>query len=361
MSLPRRHYLPSILLVLGALLDTAAADALDFSLYPTNAQPCLYSAADSSACDHSTVPKFNACVCSNGGGFLNSAASCLGSSDSSEVSSVYTTMSTNCGNSNTPIAFSAAKWASVASAGSSSSSTTKATSKVQTTLQTVTAPAGSTQILTVTQSPAAGQTTGVVSVVTLAPGQTTQLVSVVTLTPTSTGTASPQQSKAASPAVGTGAIAGIAVGGAALFAVAGLALFFILRRRKDKNTTPEAAPFMGPYGGSGGDAGKPNPQMQSYANLPPSQATGAEKYGSQQQFHPYPPSSPSLAPAPPYGQPQPYGQPGYPPQQPYGAGYGPPQNGSYANLAPMPPPQNGAVELAGRPGVQSHIHEMPTQ
>jgi hypothetical protein len=309
-----RRCLPFCLLILGALLDAAAADALDFSLYPANSQSCLYAAAKSSACNHTTVPVFNACVCSNGGKFLHDAATCLGSNDKSDVSPVYVIMSSNCGDSNTPISFTADKWASVAAAAPAASTTSAGSSTAQTTLQTITV---------------SGHTT----------------VSVVTVTPTSSSssTAAADSNKSASPSVGTGAIAGIAVGGAAVAAVVGAALYFFLRRRRTKHAPqPEATPFIGPYSGSGGDVSKDAHQLQSYSNLPPTHE--AEKYGS----HQYP--STTLSAKPPYG-----GIPGYPAQQPYGGEYGAHKSGIY-----MPPPQNGAVELAGQSAVQNHVHELPT-
>jgi hypothetical protein len=321
---PMRHCLP-FLLTLGALLDTAAADALDFSLYPANSQSCLYAAANSSACDHSTVPKFNACVCSNGGDFLQSAASCLGSSDKSDVSPVYVILSSNCADSNTDISFTSNKWNSIAAKAAASATTSKASATVHTTLHTVTASGG----------------------------QTTEVTSLVTVAPTSSSSTTADQSKESSPSVGTGAIAGIAIGGGALAVIAGLALFFILRRRKaNREAQPEAAPFIGPYSGSGNDYNKGHHQLQSFSNLPPSQGSGAEKYGSQPQFG----QLQSTSPAPPYGQPQPYGQSGYPPHQPYGGGYAAPSSGIY-----MPPPQNGAVELAGASAGQNQVHELPSQ
>lgn len=354
MSFSKRKLVPSLLFLLSAAVSIVAADALDFSLYPKNSQSCLYSAADASACDHSTVPKFNACVCSNGGGFLESAASCLGANDPADVSGVYTTMSTNCADSNTPIAYTSAKWASVASAGASKATssgkgttTTKGTTTAKT---TVTAPAGSTKILTVTQRPSAGQTSAPISTVTLTPGQ----VTTVTDSPTGTDSAAAQTTSAVPTVpskIGTGVIAGAATGGAVILALAGLALFFFLRYRKQKRAAqPESAPFMGPYSG-GGNSSNTNteykPQHQSYANLPPSSSTGAEKY----------------TPAPPYftSPSQGYDQHGYPTQQPYAGGYTQvPNNGSFANLASMPSPQNGAIELQGRPGVPAFRHELPT-
>jgi hypothetical protein len=311
MLFPTRQYLPFFLLILSALLDTAAADALDFSLYPANSQSCLYAAASSSACNHTTVPVFNACVCSNGGNFLQSAATCLGSNDTSDVSPVYVILSSNCGDSNTPISYTSSKWKSIAAAAPPSSTTSTGSSSAQTTLQTATV---------------SGHTT----------------VSVVTVTPTSSSssTAAADSDKST---VGTGAIAGIAVGGAAIAAVVGAALFFFLRRRRNTHASqPEATPFIGPYSGSGNDDNKDAHQLQSYSNFPATQ--GAEKYGS----HQYP--STSHSPAPSYS-----GQLGYPPQQPYGGEYGAPGSGIY-----MPPPQNGAVELAGQSAVQNHIHELPT-
>jgi hypothetical protein len=145
--------------------------------------------------------------------------------------------------------------------------------------------------------------------------------------------------------IGTGVIAGAAVGGVVILALAGIALFFFLRYRNQKKAMqPESAPFMGPYGGGNTEY---KPQRQSFGNLPPPSSNGAEKYT------PAPPYNPLLS----HG----YDQYGYPQQHPYGGGYAQvSNNGSYANLAPMTPPLNGAVELQGRPGVPDYRHELPT-
>lgn len=259
-------------------------------------------------------------------------------------------MSTNCGDSNTPIAFSAAEWAAAAAGSSSSSaaeassSTAKSVTYIQTTDQVITAPTGSTQILTITQSLSAGQTSAAVTVITLEPGQTTRFPSVITVTTTPTGTAAAQSTtaSASSSTIGAAPIAGIVIGGVAIFAVAGLALFFLLRRRRDRRESrPEAAPFMGLGAGAGVDESKNYIRMQSYTNLPPTQGTEADKFAFQQQPQQYPPTMAYD----PY-HPQPYGPLSYTGQQPYGDGYA--------------IPQNGAVELSGRPGVPNQTHELPT-
>ncbi|KAF2420525.1 hypothetical protein EJ08DRAFT_665586 [Tothia fuscella] len=351
MAISRGRLMPSLLFLLSAVVSHVAADALDFSLYPTKAQSCLYAAADSSKCDTSTVSKFNACVCGNGGGFLQLAASCLGSSDSSDVTGVYNTMNTNCKDSNTPIAFTAAKWASVADAGTSKTTSSKkttsttSTARPTTSVKTVTAPTGTTKLITVTAQPSAGQTSGATSLVTLTPGQTT----VVNVEPTGTDSAAAQSTTGSASleeksSIGTGVIAGAAVGGAVILILAGLALFFFLRYRKQKkNAQYEPAPFIG----GGGGSTEYKPQRQSYSNLPPSHSTGAEKYAA----------------APPYahGEAQHYDEQGYSAYKPYGGGYAQvPNNGSNVNLAHMPPPQNGAVELQGLPSVPNYRHELPS-
>ncbi|QDS76687.1 hypothetical protein FKW77_000398 [Venturia effusa] len=360
--------LPVLLVFL--YLGLVSATARDFSLNPTASRPCLYAATDASACDTSTVPKFNACVCSNGGGFLDSAASCLGPNDSDEVGSVYSIMSRNCGDSSTPIAFTLAKWNAAASLSSSSERITS----VITSPSTVNPPASivapttvsvSAVVVTVTQAPASGQTSAVLSFVTLAPGQSTQ-ISILpytsvsrteTATGTGTGTVVPQTSTGTSSStavpssaskLGTGIIVGIAVGTAVILALLGLGLVLFLCWRNhtiggSSKSAAGAPPLSGP---SGAPAGKyyQRPAIQQVHQYPSPTSPSVAVYSEQAKYNnAYPPA-------------QRPGHEAYDHQSPVSIN---PPYGRPPAAYTAPPPQGGAVELAGRPGAPTWAHEMP--
>lgn len=113
------------LLLPGAL---AAVDN-NFSMYPSDAESCLYSAASGSGCDGNTVPENNDCLCGNKkGGWVALVADCLGSTGvaSSTIADTYSQMQTNCGDSGTPLGLTREEFFNhVDDASSSTTATTK--------------------------------------------------------------------------------------------------------------------------------------------------------------------------------------------------------------------------------------------
>lgn len=93
----------AVLTCLLLLAVPSAAFESDFNFYPSDAQPCLYSASDEAGCTSETVAQLNSCLCRNGGNFITNAASCLGKSDRKDIDEVYTTMEEACSDSKTPI------------------------------------------------------------------------------------------------------------------------------------------------------------------------------------------------------------------------------------------------------------------
>jgi hypothetical protein len=350
---------PFSLLPLLALLQLTTAAVVDFSLYPTGAQACLYNAASASQCGTSSVPVFNSCVCSNGGGFIDSAAKCIAANDKGDLNSVYSVMSSNCATSNTPIAYSLSQYLSVAGAGSTA---TPGTTTVATTVQQVSTITSQGTTLRITTS--AVQTTvlsgpsAVVSTLTLggqAPGESAS-VTVVTLIPDVTATgSSPSSTSAAAAAppankgLSTGAIIGIGAGvGVPLFlALVGLISVLIWRGRRRRDPPP--------------------PQSTAYPNTEPS-TTGLSprpmstvttldnynRYSSQPGLgaaampkHDYSPPAQYSQQVPANAYQNMYnGQPMYDAQNSQR-----PVSQAYAPNA-YPPPQPGHVEIGGSPAVR---------
>jgi hypothetical protein len=225
----------SALLALALWISSAICDdgVAVFTLYPAAARSCLTSASKASNCKNDTVPNFNGCVCGNGGNFLDNSAACLQKDDSSDLTVVYNTLSTNCANSNSPVSYDLSKWLSVASSAASSSSSSSSTSKstksttASTSVQTIIAQT-SAILSTVTLAPTGTQTAGQVSVLTVLPGQT-KTVSVAQ--PTGDSSSNNDSSK-----LGTGAIIGLAVGVPCFLALAGLLGFFLWKGRQQKYT-----------------------------------------------------------------------------------------------------------------------------
>jgi hypothetical protein len=95
-----------LLIITGLLfLKHSFAFVPDFSNYPPAAISCLNNAAITSGCnaDSSTVSTSNACLCSNGGGFVTIAAGCIGSSAPGALTNTYSTMLSNCDATNTAL------------------------------------------------------------------------------------------------------------------------------------------------------------------------------------------------------------------------------------------------------------------
>ena len=133
------------LIITGLLfLKHSFAFVPDFSNYPPAAIPCLNNAAITSGCnaDSSTFETSNACLCSNGGGFVTLAAQCIGSSASGALSNTYSIMLSNCDATNTALtvslaAFLAAGQASGVSTTATLSSPTSISTSPPETLQTL--------------------------------------------------------------------------------------------------------------------------------------------------------------------------------------------------------------------------------
>jgi hypothetical protein len=233
-----------LLLPFALLLRPTVAAVADFSLYPTGAQSCLNSAATSSKCDQSSVAVFNSCVCGNGGGFIDSAAACIGSSDAADLTPVYTVLSRNCADSNTPVNYSLANFLAKGSATTAAPKATTTTvqsvvvvtqsgivktSTQISTMVTSIAPAPIVSTITLATTNAAGQATGIVTVLTFAPIQS----AVSSSSTSSSSTSSPNSSKGLS----TGAVIGIGVGVGIPIALALFGLIGILiwrGKKKDK-------------------------------------------------------------------------------------------------------------------------------
>ncbi|KAB5545848.1 hypothetical protein GE09DRAFT_220721 [Coniochaeta sp. 2T2.1] len=152
-------------LALGTVLSLLpslgqAAFENDFSSYPKNAQQCLYNAATWSGCGGDTAMAMNSCLCSNGGNFVTTTATCLGSSDAADLGTVYDTMRNHCADSNTPLTVSKAQFLKESGATLTSSTTRSATgSRTSSTTSTT----GTSTSSTTSESPtstAAGKDNG---------------------------------------------------------------------------------------------------------------------------------------------------------------------------------------------------------
>jgi len=124
------------LIITGLLfLKHSFAFVPDFSNYPPAAIPCLNNAAITSGCnaDSSTFETSNACLCSNGGGFVTLAAQCIGSSASGALSNTYSIMLSNCDATNTALTVSSAAFLA---AGQASGVSTIATPSSPTSIST---------------------------------------------------------------------------------------------------------------------------------------------------------------------------------------------------------------------------------
>lgn len=97
----------SVGLMALVLAATASAQS-DFGFYPEGARDCLYRAAAQTDCEESgNVPEMNECFCSNGGGFIINAATCVGEEAGNDVvQDTYAVMQEACSNSDTPMSIS---------------------------------------------------------------------------------------------------------------------------------------------------------------------------------------------------------------------------------------------------------------
>jgi hypothetical protein len=227
---PAMAFLCSILLF---SISTSAAFQNDFSAYPAGAQSCLYTASDASGCDGNTVLLMNTCLCGNGGNFVLATAKCLGAKSPSDLSLTYTTMSTNCKGSNTPLSVSQAQFLAAAS---SSSTTTPKTAT--TTTRTATASTTSRPTTTTTSSASQTSVQSAEVITTVVGGET------VTVTTTPTSPPDSANGGGGNGGLSTGAKIGIAAGGIAVGIAILAAIGFCIRRRR-KNDKEEARPMLG--------------------------------------------------------------------------------------------------------------------
>jgi hypothetical protein len=97
-------YPQPIFLFINLFLKSSFAFVPSFINYPPAVIPCLTDAAVTSGCnaDSITFQQNNACLCSNGGGYLTLAAQCIQANAPNDLQDVYTTSVGNCDNSNTP-------------------------------------------------------------------------------------------------------------------------------------------------------------------------------------------------------------------------------------------------------------------
>jgi len=218
-SLPPHNALLS-LFALSALLPafSVAQSAANFDLYPASARSCLYAASDKTSCDTSSVPVYNACVCSNTDSFVANTAKCLAAEDPSDLDSVYSTLKTNCGNSGTPLGLSEDEWNKAASQGASSTSSPSST------------PAPTS---------AASSSTAKETGTTTAPSTTgsTTASSTSSASPTNTSDAANNDNHDDQHKISTTGIIGIAVGVPVLLAMCGLIYVLWWRRRKQQPYT----------------------------------------------------------------------------------------------------------------------------
>lgn len=385
-------------LALQIALHAASSSAVlvvDWSSYPPGAVNCLNAAQGSANCPSADVASFNGCVCKNGNGFLQSAATCLGTSDAGDVTGVYNQLNTNCGGTGDPLNINQAQWNSWASpaattpapvAGTTVVNTVAPTAATQTSVVTLAANSN-TIISTVTIGSSAG-VGAKTSVITVAPGQTTMVPGIITVA-ASGATNTPSSSSSSGSKLGIGAIVGIAVGGAVVIAIIGLIAVLLLRRGGSRNnqpstTSPAFAAAAVPPAAPMSDAGMgPSPglaQAEPYKNDRPvssipstnspdpykrvsamgtpqgGYASPGQQYGMQQGYQypqgQYPQESPMPGyaqqpyPGSPYaqGSPVPYGAQNIPPQQ-----YVPHPGQQYSELSSESAPEQQRVELPGGP------------
>ncbi|KAK0706156.1 hypothetical protein B0T26DRAFT_755685 [Lasiosphaeria miniovina] len=141
------------------LLTTVARAQLvpNWSAYPIASQQCLAYYEFYSGCSRANAYALNACLCSNGGGWVVNVAQCVEAGDAANLDVVYGTLKAACITTGTPISFSLAEWRNAAGAASdagdaqSSAPTTFSTSIVS--LSTKPATPGQTPTPTPTPAP----------------------------------------------------------------------------------------------------------------------------------------------------------------------------------------------------------------
>lgn len=135
-----RAALPFLLL----LPSTTLALQNDFSFYPKNSQSCLDDSAEEAGCNGSNVEDLNHCLCGNSNDFIINAAKCIGENDPEDGDDVYDTMSTACGDSQTPITVRKSEFQAAVKEGESPTTTTTTTTAATTTAATTSGTAAAT-------------------------------------------------------------------------------------------------------------------------------------------------------------------------------------------------------------------------
>ena len=241
----KRLPLLMLLLVLVQSISVLAAFTNNFVAYPTNAQPCLYDAAIGSNCDGTNITAMNMCLCENGGNFVISAATCIGTSDRSDLETVYSVMADACAFSDTPLSVSQKDFMAAGQGLLSSSSSTSTTSSSHGT---------ATDSATTATSASSGH-----PVTQTSTGSTA----------TNTGASDSDDGPAGMSSTATiGIISGAAVAGVAIIAVL---IFFIIRMRRKKQPGEEQRPMLGMPAFSAGSGGT---ELSHYTGPALSQYTG---------------------------------------------------------------------------------------
>ncbi|EJP65089.1 uncharacterized protein BBA_05859 [Beauveria bassiana ARSEF 2860] len=239
-------------LLLLFLLAAPSALALDasFEFYPKAAQSCLSKAATSSACSGDTSKELNACLCSNGGQFVEKAIQCLAQENNDVMGDVFTTMDDACTTSGTPLSWKWSDWVDAAKSATSSSSSSTTTTSTETSTTTVT----KTSSTTATESTSTTLTTATASSTSSGSSSPSSIATATTTnSPTSSPSPSPGESSSSdlSTTATIGIAAGVSVAGVA--AIAALA-FFLVRKRKRASQPPMSYSMLTPekYNGAGG-------------------------------------------------------------------------------------------------------------
>ncbi|KAK2025687.1 hypothetical protein LX32DRAFT_596189 [Colletotrichum zoysiae] len=321
---PARRKTPGCLLLLLAASSPAALAKYqnNFDLYPAAAQPCLYAASDASRCDGDTVASMNQCLCSDArGGFVSSAAACVGRDAAAALRTVYQSMSTACSDSRTPIALTEDQFLALGARGATASSIPVTPSATAATRSSGSS-AGPTTFLTTT--------TGGATVT-------------VTSTPTSSSANDPETSSSSSPSssgLSTVAKIGIGVGaGVGVAALLGLAAF-VWRLKRSRDSHDDAPPYVGvgaqEYKGEYKQQQQQQPGWRPVSEIPqstsPVPGAGAQTWAT---------NSP---PQPPYAQPQQQHAWGHHPQ----AAYASPLQHQHQQQE-QGPQEGGVFELASIP------------
>ncbi|KAK1566343.1 uncharacterized protein LY79DRAFT_528996 [Colletotrichum navitas] len=315
---PARRKTPGFLPLFAFLLAATAPAALakyqnNFDLYPAAAQPCLYAASDASLCDGDTVASMNKCLCSDArGGFVTSAALCIGRDADPTLRTVYQSMSTACSDSKTPIALTEDQFLALGARGATASSLPVTPSA------TTTPPASSSAAR---HTAFKTTTTGGATVT-------------VTSAPTSSSTSAPDpESSGLSTAAKIGVGVGAGVGVAALLGLAA----FVWRLKRSRDAHDEShRPMLG-GGEYKGEYKQPGwrPVSEIAQSTSPVPGGGAQTWATN-------------SPQPPYAQPQQQHAWGHHPQ----AAYVPPPYQPHPQQQQQQqqgPQQGGVFELASIP------------